>query len=59
MKTFKFKAWNWQNGFYCGLEPIVFYFEKKFPSAYYADRYATRLNRKGPYTVIPLFGEEY
>lgn len=59
MKTYKFKAWNWRNGFFGGYKAPVFYFEKQFPSAYYADRYASRLNLKGPYTVIPLFGEEY
>lgn len=55
-KKFKFGAKNWKSDV-----GRTFYFYKTFPSAYYADRYATRislLNVKSQYTVWCIFGEE-
>ena len=56
MKYYKFAVKNWKSDCNC-----PFWFYKKFPSAYHADRYATRLTyqvKNCPYMVICSFGEE-
>ena len=53
MKTYKFKIINWKDDHY-------FFMARKFPSAYYADRYASRilLAKNSPYICVFLAGEE-
>ena len=55
MKLYKFAIHNWKSDI-----NRPFYIRKAFPSAYAADRWATRISYKsnGPYMVICFFGEE-
>lgn len=56
MKTYKFGVKNWKN------DLPAFWFYKRFPSAYLADRYAMRVSfekgGKSPYMVWLVPGEE-
>lgn len=55
-KTFKFAVHNWKSG------GIPFWVYKKFPSAYAADRWASRITftaKNSPYIVVCNFGEEF
>lgn len=55
MKTYKFAVNNWKSDIH-----LPFWIFKKFPSAYAADRWATRITFKkdSPYRIICQFGEE-
>lgn len=55
MKIFKIGVHNWK----CDVHK-AFWIYKKFPSAYYADRYACRItfNKQSPYMAFVAFGEE-
>lgn len=55
-KTYKFAVHNWKSD-----TARPFWFYKKFPSVYYADRYAMRITFQkpgSPYHVIFCAGEE-
>lgn len=55
MKSYKFHATNWKSS-----TARTFTFYRKFPSAYYADRWASRIltKPKSPYIVTLCPGEE-
>lgn len=54
-KSYKFHATNWKSS-----TARTFTFYRKFPSAYYADRWASRIftKPKSPYIVTLCPGEE-
>lgn len=55
MKRYKFKATNWKN-----IYSKSFFFYRAFPSAYWADYWASRFIRNplSPYIVTLQAGEE-
>ena len=56
MKTYVFGAKNWKNDY-----GMPFWFHKKFPSAYLADRWAMKITfstRNSPYMVWLVPGKE-
>lgn len=56
MKTYKFAVSNWKNPVWSG-----FWFYKRFPSAYEADRWAMRITfgkKNSMYNVVFCAGQE-
>ena len=56
MKLYKFAISNWKSG-----SAKSFWYYKAFPSAYLADRWATKITfqlKGSPYMVIGYYGEE-